>query len=206
MTNSGGAGVPSFSFGPQLPSNSTTSQGSDSISLEARRLFLKSLESNSEQEVRRVLNKYGTVLLNCALMMNDVGSQYTAMHVLARGGETRHLSMARLLYSLGAKPDAFSQDGGTPLHFAALSGRLDFIRMLTKEMGVNIDCCDNSCSAGTPLFAVASSVPNKLASVKLASVKLLQELGADVNFKFGNRTVLSAAVENGTVKMVKLLV
>jgi ankyrin repeat protein len=64
-------------------------------------------------------------------------------------------------------------DGGTPMHWAAIIGHVDAIKVL-KELGTDVSAKDND--GGMPMHWAAISGHD-------GAIKALQELGADVSAK-----------------------
>jgi ankyrin repeat protein len=111
----------------------------------------------------------------------------------ARRGDTARV---RELLDSGADPNASSEDGWTPLHWAALKGHYELARLLL-ERGADPNA-RNFCGR-TPLHYAALSDHPELA-------KLLLERGADPNARDRwGRTPLHYAAERGRASIARLL-
>jgi ankyrin repeat protein len=94
--------------------------------------------------------------------------------------------------------------GRTPLHWAALYGNRDVVKLLLAR-GANVNAVDND--RMTPLHLVAKNDRKETAKLMLETAKLLLASNADVNtvdFPFGD-TPLHKAAEGSCKEMAELL-
>jgi cytohesin len=116
---------------------------------------------------------------------------YTPLGCAAENGK---LAAVKLLIERGATVDA-NCDGGTPLGKAAAGGHMDVVKHLIKVAAK----VDGSPGYNSPLARAIRGRHKKTINYLLAQ-------GADVNSVDGNGTgAMSAAVGNGDIEMVKLL-
>jgi len=113
--------------------------------------------------------------------------------VLMRAVAIDEPNIVKILLERGANVFAKNSTGWTALHYAAIYGRIEAMKLLL-EFNAEINATDKS--KETPLM--------KVVSVKI--VKIFLERGADVNTKDSDgRTVLHFAALNDRIEMIKLL-
>ena len=95
-----------------------------------------------------------------------------AIFAAAMQGDTRELD--KLLAGNRSLVSALSSDGWTPLHLAALFGRLDAVRVLI-EQGAQVAARSDNAMENTPLHAAAAGRPRR------RSARLLIDCGASAN-------------------------
>ena len=125
------------------------------------------------------------------------GSGYTADAValvtpLTTAIETGVPEIVTALLNAGANLEG---PGDPPLHFAAQEGDLDMVRALI-EAGAEVDLRDEDTL--TPLHFAAMYGHAEV-------VEYLVSAGADPNARFGKRTAMTLAAENGAAEVVELL-
>jgi uncharacterized protein len=107
----------------------------------------------------------------------------------------RYDRIAKLLLSQGARVNAVSQSGQTPLMCAALFGSTSSVDLLLAH-GAKINVADKE--GHTALFLAA--INNRI-----EVVKLLLKHGANRNAKVSGRTALEIASDIGLTEMVTIL-
>jgi len=116
--------------------------------------------------------------------------------------------VARLRHLLDGDPacvNAWSPDGGQPLHFAAFFGHLEACRLLL-DRGADVDEHARGFNGVAPINAAAASEP-KPNEVCTEIVRLLLAAGADAAAaQGGGSTALHSAAMTGNAELVRLLV
>ena len=115
--------------------------------------------------------------------------------------------VARLRELLDAEPalvNAWSPDGGQPLHFAAFFGHVDACRLLL-ELGGDVREHARGLNGVAPINAGAANEPKENA-VCTEIVRLLLDAGADpAAAQGGGATALHSAAMTRNVELVRLL-
>jgi ankyrin repeat protein len=117
------------------------------------------------------------------------------LHLAAASGDVVEM---RRLVAAGVNVDVLDEHGATALHYAAVFGRLEAIRVLVVALGANNEA---KCAVGkTPLHVVAQQG-------LVEAITVLVQLGANKEAKDVNGgTPLHQAVYHGHAEAVKLLV
>ncbi|MDE1153971.1 MAG: ankyrin repeat domain-containing protein [Micavibrio sp.] len=135
-------------------------------------------ESNNKFPTDGTSALYGNTAVNIALNLK----RYDIVHVLLEHGANPNI---RSFFSLNIPSEKTNNSAGyyvAPLYAAVRYGAVDVVRDLV-EHGANVNLA--SCTGGdVPLMAAAN--------VEMA--KLLVSLGADVNFKYANGSVLESFI------------
>jgi ankyrin repeat protein len=117
---------------------------------------------------------------------------------LLLAAEAGHAGICKLLVDGGAGVDTPGMADRTPLHIAASNGRIDVVRMLTTELGAEVDGRDGN--EKTPLWHAAQAGD-------AAVCKQLAEMGANVNVRGEQgQTPLHGAAQEGHPDVVRMLV
>ncbi len=190
------------------------------------------------EDISDLRDTYGNTLLHIASEAGDVEAVKMLLDVISdvendRGATPLHVAangeVARLLIKY-VYINEKDRDGRTPLHYAALSGRLDVVKVLIEQEDIFIDATDNE--GNTPLMLALKERHIQVAKLLIESgaiinirnnngdtplhfavligdaelVRMMLERGADVNAQNADGdTPLHVAVRRGYVEIVKLL-
>ncbi len=119
---------------------------------------------------------------------------------LSRAVRKERKATVEALISMGANVNTTNAIGSTPLHFAAISGNLDIVRLLL-ENGAEVNAKTNGgdLPGVTPIHAAAFEGQTRI-------VELLLVKGADINaVTQSGYTPLRRSVDQGDLVMAKLL-
>jgi ankyrin repeat protein len=120
-----------------------------------------------------------------------------AVFAAAVFGDARELD--KLLTANRSLVSVLSSDGWTPLHLAALFGRIDAARLLINK-GADVAARSGNAMANTPLHAAAAGRSAVVA-------KHLMDCGAGANARQnGGWTPLHAAAQNGDIELARTLI
>ncbi|GIL98896.1 hypothetical protein Vretimale_4226 [Volvox reticuliferus] len=122
----------------------------------------------------------------------------TSLHFAAWSGNVRVLP--QLVYAKGFSPDEVDVDGWTPLHFAALAGHDEAVRLL-----LSLKCQpDRKSKYGSTPAMLAAKYGRSPEHVTI--VRLLSDVGAVLDLRDPRgRTLLMLAARAGSLAMVQLL-
>ena len=124
----------------------------------------------------------------------------TCLHIAARQGylvSTRQ-NLSELLVSLGADPQIRTDEGSSPIHYAALGNQPALIAYFYEEVGLSAALCDYT--GNTPLHYAAMEG----AELALSLLLMLAKDQIDVGNAKGNRP-LHIAAAGGQKRATKLL-
>lgn len=121
--------------------------------------FLKAVRDANGTKVTEFLDKPGVTVINT----RDQGSGETALHIVAKRGDTAYI---RFLASRGANLNAQDARGNTPIMIAASAGMLDCVEVLTK-LRANPNLANSS--GETPLIRAVQYRNVELTRMLLAS-------------------------------------
>jgi ankyrin repeat protein len=124
--------------------------------------FLQAIRGSKGDEVEKLLNKPGTVIVNT----RDRETGDGALHIVAKRGDMTYLNY---LLSRGADPNMKDALGNTPLMIAANNSGAGLIEILVKH-GANVNLGNNS--GETPLIRAVQLRD-------LSMVRVLLAAGAD---------------------------
>ena len=152
---------------------------------------------------------YGRLEVARVLLDHDANAKLeteggeTALHIVSRGeydSEEHRVGIARLLLEHGVDVHAPDKYLNTPLHQAALSGRLEITQLLL-DYGANPNVENKQ--GRTPLHSASRS---KQKSHGVGIARLLLEHGVDVDAQEKNSwTLLHSAVFNGRLDIAQVL-
>jgi len=86
---------------------------------------------------------------------------------------------------------------------SARNGKLDYVKHLVEEIGVDINTPSQS---STPLIVACGWTKKEKNAVDLSVVKYLLKKGADINVKRSRHSPLANAVSSGCKELVRLLI